>query len=90
LRAVATAPGWQGYLSAPALATREYGVAQETWWIEGISELILQAIRGEDMSARPGASSTLPPPIAPIIERALASEAAFEAELDAWLSQRRR
>ena len=54
-----------------------------------MSELILQTIRGEDMSARPGAPGTLPPPIAPIIERALANEAAFGAELDAWLAQRR-
>ena len=90
LRAVAISPGWQGYLSSPALATPEYGEAVETWWIEGMSELILQAIRGEDMSARPGAPATLPPAIAPIIERALANEAAFEAELDAWLAQRRR
>jgi creatinine amidohydrolase/Fe(II)-dependent formamide hydrolase-like protein len=90
LRAVATAPGWQGYLSSPALATREYGVAVENWWIDGVSELILQAIRGEDMSRRPGAPDTLPPPIAPIIARALATEATFEAELDAWLAQRQR
>lgn len=90
LRAVATTPGWQGYLSSPALATREYGVAVENWWIEGMSELIVRAIRGEDMSRRPGAPSTLPPPMAPIIERALATEVTFEAELDAWLAQRRR
>jgi creatinine amidohydrolase len=90
LRAIATAPGWQGYLSSPAHATPEYGAAVQTWWIDGLSELILQAIRGEDMFARPRAPETLPPPIAPIIERALASEEAFEAELDAWLSQHRR
>ena len=51
----ATSPGWQGYLSSPALATPEYGAAVEAWWIEGMSDLILQAIRGEDMFARPGA-----------------------------------
>jgi creatinine amidohydrolase len=90
LRAIATTPGWQGYLSSPAHATPEYGAAVETWWIEGLSELILQAIRGEDMSARPRAPETLPPAIAPVIERALASEAAFEAERDAWLSGQRR
>jgi creatinine amidohydrolase len=90
LRAVATSPGWQGYFSSPALATPEYGTAVETWWIEGMSDLILQTIGGEDMSARPGAPGALPPPIAPIIERALASEAAFEVELDTWLAQRRR
>ena len=90
LRAIATTPGWQGYLSSPAHATPEYGAAVEAWWIEGLSELILQAIRGEDMSARPGTPATLPPPIAPMIERMLANEAVFEAELQAWLAQRRR
>jgi creatinine amidohydrolase len=90
LRAIATAPGWQGYLSAPALATPQYGAAVETWWIDGTSQLIVQTIRGEDMAARPGQPATIPLPIAPMIERALANEAAFEAELAAWLSQRRR
>jgi creatinine amidohydrolase len=90
LRAVATSPGWQGYLSAPALATREYGVAVETWWIEGMSELILQATRGEDMTTRPGQPVTIPPPVAPMLERVLANEAAFAAELEAWLAQRGR
>jgi creatinine amidohydrolase len=90
LRAVATSPGWQGYLSSPALATPEYGTAVEEWWIEEMSELIRQAIGGEDMSTRPGAPDMLPSPIAPVIERALANEAAFAAELEAWLAQRRR
>jgi creatinine amidohydrolase len=88
LRAVATTPGWQGYLSSPASATAEYGAAVEAWWIDGVSELILQALRGEDMLARPRLPETVPPPIAPMIENALASEAAFEAELGRWLAQR--
>jgi hypothetical protein len=62
----------------------------EQYWIEGMSELILQALRGEDMAARPGQPVTIPPPVAPIIERALANEAAFAAELEAWLAQRGR
>ena len=90
LRAVATAPGWQGYLSSPALATPEYGAAVERWWIDGFSELILRAIHGEDLHALQGAPETLPPAIAPVIGRALAGEAAFEADFDDWLSQRRR
>jgi creatinine amidohydrolase len=89
LRAVATQPGWQGYLSTPALATTEYGAAVETWWIEGTSDLILQAIRGTDMTTRPGAPAAFPPAIAPMLEGMLANEAAFAAELDAWLAQRR-
>ena len=39
LRAIATTPGWQGYLASPAHATPEYGAAVEAWWIEGLSEL---------------------------------------------------
>ena len=88
LRAVATAPGWQGYLSSPALATGEYGAAVEAWWIDGVSELILQAIGGEDLSARPGSTPTLPPAVAPVIETMLTNEAAFTAELGAWLARR--
>jgi creatinine amidohydrolase len=90
LRAIATAPGWQGYLSAPVLATAQYGAAVEKWWIEGASELILDAISGEDLSKRPRLPDVLPPPIAPIIENALANEAVFGVELDRWLAQRRR
>ena len=64
LRVIATSPGWQGYLSSPAMATAEHGAAVEAWWIEGMSDLILQAIRGADMFARPRVPETVPPPVA--------------------------
>ncbi len=89
LREIATTPGWQGYFSSPSLATADYGAAVEEWWIDGASDLILQAIRGEDMAARPRLPEGLPAPIAPLIENVLANEAAFGAELERWLAQRR-
>ena len=90
LREIATSPGWLGYLSSPASATALHGAAVEAWWIEGLSDLILQAVRGDDMFARPRLPETVPPPIGPMIERALAAEAAFAADLESWLAQRRR
>jgi creatinine amidohydrolase/Fe(II)-dependent formamide hydrolase-like protein len=35
LREIATAPGWQGYLSSPARATAAHGREVEAWWIDG-------------------------------------------------------
>jgi hypothetical protein len=85
LRAIASAPGWQGYLSSPAKATAEYGRAVEAWWIDGLTDLILRAVRGENMVVHPRFPETVPPPVAAILEKALASEAAFDARLEDWL-----
>jgi creatinine amidohydrolase len=90
LREIATAPGWEGYVSSPAKATAAHGRAVEGWWIDGFTDLILRAVRGEDMFARPRVPETVPPAVAPILEKALANEAAFEATLEKWLLQRRR
>jgi hypothetical protein len=90
LRAIATAPGWQGYLSSPARATAEYGRAVEAWWIDGFTDLILRAVRGENMFVHARVPETVPPAVAPILEKALANEAAFEATLENWLVQRRK
>jgi hypothetical protein len=90
LRAIATAPGWQGYLSSPARATAAPGRAIEAWWIDGFTDLILRAVRGENMFVHARAPQTVPPAVASIVEKALASEAAFEANLENWLMQRRR
>jgi creatinine amidohydrolase len=87
LREIATAPGWQGYLSAPARATAAHGRAIEGWWIDGFTELILRAVRGENMFAHARFPESVPPPVAPAIEKALANEA---AKLEAWLAQRRK
>jgi creatinine amidohydrolase len=89
LREIATAPGWQGYLSSPARATGAYGRAVEARWIDGLTELILRAVRGENMFVHARVPETVPPAVAPILEKALASETAYEAQLENWLAQRR-
>jgi creatinine amidohydrolase/Fe(II)-dependent formamide hydrolase-like protein len=89
LRAIATAPGWQGYLSSPAKATATYGRAVEAWWVDGFTDLILRTVRGENMFAHARVPETLPPSVAPVLEKALANEAAFEAKLENWLVQHR-
>ncbi len=88
LREIATAPGWQGYLSSPARATAAHGRAVEAWWIDGFTDLILRAVRGENMFDHARVPETVPAAVAPIIEKALANEAAFEAKLEDWLAQR--
>jgi hypothetical protein len=67
-----------------------YGRAFETWWIEGFTDLILRAVRGENMFVLPRSPETVPPPVAPVLEKALANEAEFEAKLAAWLAQRKK
>ena len=86
---IATTPGWQGYFSAPARASAAHGRAVEAWWIDGFANLILRAVRGEDMFAHARVPETIPPGMAPL-EKALAHEAALEARLQAWLEQRRK
>jgi hypothetical protein len=90
LREMATAPGWQGYLSSPAKATAKYGRAVEGWWVDGFTDLILRTVRGENMFVHARVPETLPPAVAPVLEKALANEAAFEAKLENWLVQRRK
>ena len=84
-----TAPGWQGYLSSPAKATAAHGRAVEAWLIDGTTELMLRAVRGENLFGHPRLFETVPPAVAPMLEKALANEAAFEAKLEAWLKGRR-
>jgi creatinine amidohydrolase len=90
LRAIATASGWQGYLSSPAKATVAYGRAIEEWWSDGFASLILRAVRGEDLFAHARSPETVPPPVASLLEKALADESGFEAKLESWLKQRRK
>jgi len=86
---VAGASGWQGYFSDPARASGAYGQAVEAWWIEGFAELIVRAVRGEDMFARPRLPDVIPPPAVAVTGKALANEAAFETSLESWLERRR-
>jgi creatinine amidohydrolase/Fe(II)-dependent formamide hydrolase-like protein len=90
LREIATAPGWQGYLSAPARATLAHGRAVEAWWIDGFTDLILRAVGGEQMVGHPRDPETVPPPVAPLLEKVIAIEDEFGAALEAWLAQRKK
>ena len=90
LQAVAKAPGWQGYLSSPARATAAYGRDVEAWWIEGMSDLILRAAAGQNLSKAPRAHDRIDPAVAAVVGKALEDEQAFEATLHAWLAQRRK
>jgi len=90
LREIATAPGWLGYLSSPARATAAHGRAVKAWWIDGFTDLILRAVGGENMFIHARVPETVPPAVAPILETALANEAAFGAKLEDWLMQRRK
>jgi creatinine amidohydrolase/Fe(II)-dependent formamide hydrolase-like protein len=90
LRQIATRPGWQGYLSSPAKATSTYGHAVKEWWIAGFTDLILRAVRGEDMFVRRRVPETVPPAVQRVLEKALANESTFGATLENWLAQRPR
>ena len=89
LREFATAAGWQGYLSSPASATAAYGRDIEAWWIEGFADLILRAVRGENLFVHPRFPDAVPPEVAPSIEKALAGETSYEGQLASWLERRR-
>jgi creatinine amidohydrolase len=90
LREIATSPGWQGYLSSPARATTEYGRAVEAWWIEGFTDLIVRAVRGENMFVHARIPDTVPPAVAPILDKNLAKDDEFGSKLESWLAQRKR
>ena len=89
LQSIASKPAWQGYLSAPAQATAAYGRAIEAWWVDGLSELALRAVKGEDLSKAPRAHDRIDPEVASIVGKALDHEQAFESRFEEWLSRRR-
>jgi creatinine amidohydrolase len=78
------------YLSSPARATAAYGRAVETWWVDGCSDLILRAARGEDLRARPRSPEQIPAGVAPMVGKTLEEERAFGTKLEDWLAQRRK
>ena len=53
LQTIAKTPGWQGYLSSPAKASTAYGRDIEAWWVDGLSDLILRSIGGQDLLKAP-------------------------------------
>jgi creatinine amidohydrolase len=87
---IATSPGWPGYLSSPARATAAYGRAVEAWWVDGMSELIVRAARGESFAKAPRFPDPKHPTLAGPISKALENERAFEMKLQEWLERRRR
>ena len=90
LATIAAAPGWQGYFSSPALATNAFGKAVESWWVDGFADLILRAVRGENLLKAPRTPDRIDPAVASILGKALENERAFELKLEDWLSRRRK
>jgi len=60
--------------------------------VEGMTDLILQAVRGENLFDRPRWPAPLQnsPEYAEVVDGALAPEREFEGELERWLAQRKR
>ena len=90
LQAIAAAPGWQGYFSSPALATAAFGKAAESWWVDGFADLMLRAVKGENLLKAPRLPDRIDPAVASILGKALENERAFELKLADWLSRRRK
>jgi creatinine amidohydrolase len=88
LRQIATRPGWQGYLSSPARASAAHGRAVKEWWIDGFTDLMLRAVRGENMFVHARVPESVPLAVAPVLEKELANEVAFGVKLENWLVQR--
>jgi creatinine amidohydrolase len=83
---------WQGYFSSPAKANAAYGRSVEAWWIEGMTELILRAIRGENMFKHPrlpevGFGSSA---VVDRLKGGFENERAFEQKLENWMAQRKK
>lgn len=91
-RDIARRPGWPGYFSSPAKASEAYGREIEEWWINGIADLILRSVRGENLLGRPRWPGPLQndPAFAQVMDGILEPEREFELKLDRWLSERKK
>lgn len=91
MRDMASRPGWPGYFSSPARANAAYGREVEAWWVEGMTDLILQSVRGSDLHLRPRWPGPVEqdPQYAQFVEYALRPEREFEQKLQSWLGQPR-
>ena len=88
MRETASKPGWPGYFSSPARADAAYGRDVETWWSEGMADLILESVRGQNLRSRPRWPEPIQndPAYATILQSALTPESEFEAKLERWLA----
>jgi creatinine amidohydrolase len=84
LEAVAQRPGWEGYWSAPALATTELGQDLQAMTAANATGIILRALAGEDLTGLRSAArgDGQPVPTDPL-------EDDLTARLDQWLARRR-
>jgi creatinine amidohydrolase len=91
MRAIASRPGWLGYFSSPARANAAYGREVEAWWVEGMTDLILQAVHGENLFTRPRwpGPAQDDPEYVRFVEYALQPDREFEATFERWLDQRK-
>jgi creatinine amidohydrolase len=90
MRDIASRPDWPGYFSSPAKATADYGRDAEAWWVDCMTDLILQAVRGEKLLGRPRWPDPMQsdPEYRSFVESTLQPEREFEVKLDRWLEQR--
>ena len=91
-RDIARRPDWPGYFSSPARASGAYGRAIEEWWVDGITDLILRAVRGENLLGRPRWPGPLQndPAYAQVVDGILEPEREFELKFERWLSERKK
>jgi creatinine amidohydrolase len=84
--------GWPGYLSAPSKAKAAYGRAHLDLEVKRSAELIVEAIRGEDLAQRPRYPTPLlaDPAVGQVIRGYLAEEEERGRELDRWLAARKK
>jgi creatinine amidohydrolase/Fe(II)-dependent formamide hydrolase-like protein len=86
---VASKPGWPGYFSSPARANADYGKDVEEWWVAGVTGLVLDAVRGQNLRTRPRWPEPLQddPVHDRILESALRPEREFDAKFERWLDE---
>lgn len=86
LRQIALTPGWQGYFSSPAKANAAYGREDTEVWVAAAADLILSALRGENLFGRPRypVQLTNEPATTQINKDSLEHEKSFEMKLEQW------
>ena len=69
-----------------------YGRDIEEWWVEGMTDLILQAVRGENLFSRPRWPGPLQndPAYGQVVDDILAPEREFELKFERWLGERKK